>query len=41
VLEAQWVDWWHMEEQQNLIYDQFIATCESHHLKIPMGVHHD
>jgi hypothetical protein len=39
--EAQWVDWRHMEEQQHPIYDQVIATCESHHLKILMGAHYD
>jgi hypothetical protein len=38
---AQWVDWRHMEEQQDLIYDQVIAACESHHLKILMGIHYD
>jgi hypothetical protein len=41
VSEAQWVDWHHMEEQQDPIYDQVIAACESHHLKILMGVHYD
>jgi hypothetical protein len=30
-----------VEEQQDLIYDQIIAACESHHLKILMGVHYD
>jgi hypothetical protein len=39
--EAQWVDWRHMEEQQDLIYDQVIAASESHHLKILMGIHYD
>jgi hypothetical protein len=27
VSEAQWIDWRHMEEQQDLIYDQVIAAC--------------
>jgi hypothetical protein len=39
--EAQWVDWHHMEEQQDLIYNQVIATCESHHIKKLIGVHYD
>jgi hypothetical protein len=30
-----------MEEQQDPIYDQVIATCESHHLKILMGIHYE
>jgi hypothetical protein len=30
-----------MEEQQDPIYDQVIAACESHHLKILMGIHYD
>jgi hypothetical protein len=41
VSEAQWVDWHHMEEQQDPIYNQFIAACESHHIKKLMGVHYD
>jgi hypothetical protein len=41
VSEEQWVDWRHMEVQQDPIYDQVIATCESHHLKILMGIHYD
>jgi hypothetical protein len=41
VSEEQWVDWRHMEEQQDPIYDQVIAACEGHHLKILMSVHHD
>jgi hypothetical protein len=41
VSEAQWVDWRHMEEQQDPIYDQVIAACESHNLKILMGIHYD
>jgi hypothetical protein len=39
--EAQWVDWHHMEEQHDPIYDQVVATCESHHLKILMGAQYD
>jgi hypothetical protein len=30
-----------MEEQQDPIYDQVIVACESHHLKILMGIHYD
>jgi hypothetical protein len=41
VLEAQWVDRHHMEEQQDPIYNQVIAACESHHIKKLMGVHYD
>jgi hypothetical protein len=39
--EAQWVDWQHMQEQQDPIYDQFIAAYESHHLKNLMSLHYD
>jgi hypothetical protein len=41
VSEAQWIDWHHMEEQQDPIYNQVITACESHHLKNLMGVHYD
>jgi hypothetical protein len=41
VLEAQWVDWHHMEEQQAPIYNQVIAACENHHIKKLMGVLYD
>jgi AraC-like DNA-binding protein len=41
MLEAQWVDWHHMEAQQDPIYNQVIDACESHHLKNLMGVHYD
>jgi hypothetical protein len=41
VSKAQWIDWRHLEEQQDLIYDQVIAACESNHLKILMGIHYD
>jgi hypothetical protein len=41
VSEAQWVDWHHMEEQQDPIYNQVIAACENHHIKKLMGVHCD
>jgi hypothetical protein len=41
VSETQWFDWRHMEEQQDPIYDQVIAACESQHLKILMSVHYD
>jgi hypothetical protein len=39
--EAQWVDWHHLEDQQDTIYNQVIAACESHHIKKLMGVHYD
>jgi hypothetical protein len=41
VSEAQWVNWHHMEEQQDPIYNQVIAACESRHIKKLMGVHYD
>jgi hypothetical protein len=41
VSEAQWIDRRHMESQQDLIYDQVIVACESHHLKILMCIHYD
>jgi hypothetical protein len=41
VSEALWIDWEHMEAQQDPIYDQVIAACESHHLKILTGIHYD
>jgi hypothetical protein len=41
VSEAQWVDWHHMEEQQDPIYNQVIAACENHHIRKLMGVHYD
>jgi hypothetical protein len=39
--EAQLVYWHHMEEQQDPIYNQGIAACESHHIKKLMGVHYN
>jgi hypothetical protein len=33
VSEAQWVDWSHMVEQQDPIFNQVIAACESLHIK--------
>jgi hypothetical protein len=30
-----------MQEQQDQIYDQVIAGCESHHLKNLMSIHYD
>jgi hypothetical protein len=39
--EVQWVDWHHMEELQDLIYNQVIAACKSHHIKKLVGVHYD
>jgi hypothetical protein len=41
VSEAEWVNWHHMEERQDPIYNQVITTCESHHIKKLMGVHYD
>jgi hypothetical protein len=41
MLEAQWVDWHHMEGQQDPIYNQVIAACESYHIMKLMGVHYD
>jgi hypothetical protein len=41
VSEAQWVDCHHMEEQQDLIYNQVITACENHHIKKLMCVHYD
>jgi hypothetical protein len=41
VSEAQWVDWRHMEAQQDPICTQVITVCESHHLRNLMGVHYD
>jgi hypothetical protein len=41
VSEAQWVDWYHMEEQQDPIYNQVIAACENHHIKKLMSVYYD
>jgi hypothetical protein len=41
VSEAQWVDWHHMVEKQDPIYNQVITACESHHIKKLMGVHYD
>jgi hypothetical protein len=32
VSEAQWVDWHHMEEQQDHLYNQVIAACEGNAL---------
>jgi hypothetical protein len=41
VSEAQWVDWSHMVEKQDPIFNQVIAACESHHIKKLMGFHFD
>jgi hypothetical protein len=41
VSEAQWVDWHHMEEKLDPIYNQVIAACGSHHIKKLMSVHYD
>jgi hypothetical protein len=41
VSEAQWVDWSHMVEQQDPIFNQVIVACESHRIKRLMGFHHD
>jgi hypothetical protein len=41
VSEAQWVDWSHMAEQQDPIFNQIIAACESLHIKRIMEFHYD
>jgi hypothetical protein len=41
VSEAHWVDWHHIEEQQDPIYNQVITAFESHHIKKLMVVHYD
>jgi hypothetical protein len=41
VLEAQWVDWSHMAEQQDPIFNHVIAACQSLHTKRIMGFHYD
>jgi hypothetical protein len=41
VSEAQWVDWSHVAEQKDLIFNQVIASCESHHIKKLMSFHYD
>jgi hypothetical protein len=41
VSEVQWVDWSHLIEQQDPIFNQLIAACESHHIKKLMGFHYD
>jgi hypothetical protein len=41
VSESQWVDWSHMAEQQDPIFNQVIAACESLHIKWIMGFHYD
>jgi hypothetical protein len=41
VSEAQWVDWEHMAEQHDPIFNQVIAACESHHIKRLMGFHYN
>jgi hypothetical protein len=39
--EAQWVDWSHMAEQQDPIFNQVIAACESLHIKRIMEFRYD
>jgi hypothetical protein len=41
VSEAQWVDWTHMAEQEDPIFHQVIAACESLHIKRIMEFHYD
>jgi hypothetical protein len=41
VSEAQWVDWSHMAEQQDSIFNQLIVACEIHQIKRIMGFHYD
>jgi methionine aminopeptidase len=41
VSEAEWVDWHHIEDQQDLIYNQVITPCENHHIKKLMCIHYD
>jgi hypothetical protein len=41
VSEAQWVDWDHMAEQQDPIFNQVIATYENCHIKKLMGFHYN
>jgi hypothetical protein len=41
VSEAQWVDWSHMAEQQDPIFNQVIAAYESLHIKRTMKFHYD
>jgi hypothetical protein len=41
VSETQWVDWNHMAEQHDPIFNQVIATCESRHIKRLMGFRYD
>jgi hypothetical protein len=38
---AQWVDWNHMAEQQDPIFNQVIATCASRHIKKLMSFHYN
>jgi hypothetical protein len=39
--EAQWVDWSHMAEHQDPIFNQVIAAYESRHIKRIMGFYYD
>jgi hypothetical protein len=41
VFEAQWLDWNHMAEQHDLIFNQVITACESHHINKLMSFHFD
>jgi hypothetical protein len=41
VSEAQWMDWNHMAEQQDPIFNQVIATYESCHIKKIMSFHYN
>jgi hypothetical protein len=41
VSEAQWLDWSHMAEQQDPIFNHVIAACENLHIKRIMVFHYD
>jgi hypothetical protein len=41
VFKAQWVDWEHMTEQHDPIFNQVICSCESHHIKRLMCFHYN
>jgi hypothetical protein len=41
VSEAQWVDWRHMVEQDNPIFNQVVAPCTNLHIKEIMGFKFD
>jgi hypothetical protein len=41
VYETHWVDWNHMTEQQDPIFNHINVPCECHHIKKLMGFHYD